>query len=148
MHLKDFPDWHEVVARNWRKTKAYLLAFREPCIRIAADELDAIRRNRVLVGLSAGALSRWRPEGSWMLAVILCPGDDVAPLTAWLARHEADPARVRFYAHPGTDVFAALEAWREAGLGAPRVDDDVDAWPRLHKRFGNDLAVQILQDWG
>lgn len=148
MHLKEYPDWHAVVAAHWRKTQAFLLAFREPCIGIVRDELAAIKKNRVLVGLDASRLDAWTPGDSWFLAVILCPGDDITALVAWLGDHQADATRVHFYAHPDTDAFAALRPWAEAALGQPAVDEDVDSWERLHKRFGNDLSVRILADWG
>ena len=148
MSLKDFPNWHDVVARNWRKTKAYLLALGEPCVTIRDEELQAIKDNRVLVGLNASALTRWRPAGSWMLAVVLCPGDDIAPLLAWRDRHGLDPARIRFYTHVDTKIWDVLRPWHEAGLPSPVVDTDIRDWRALHERFGLDLSVRILEDHG
>ncbi len=148
MYLKDFPDWHAVVAAHWQKTTGYLLAFREPCVTIALDELASIKGNRILVDLAAIDLAAWEPGKSWMMAVLLCPDDDVTPLITWLRETGADPRRVRFYAHPDTDVFRVLEPWAEIGFPSPAVDEDIDTWQRLHQRFGRDLAVRILQDWG
>jgi hypothetical protein len=145
--LKAFPDWHDVVAKNWHKTTAYLYALREPCLIIQQDELEAIQDNRVLVGLDEAAIHAWTPTGSWFLAVILCPGDDTQTLVQWIHDHDADPDRIHFYAHPDTDPYQALEAWKQAGLPPPQVDLDIDSWQRLHKRFGRDLSVQILRDW-
>lgn len=147
MDLKEYPDWHDVVRSNWKKTTAFLLSFSEPCITIQAQELEAIRRNRVLVGLDAASLEKWTPPASWMMAVVLFPGDDVGPLLAWMHRHEADPDRIHFYAHPTTDAFTVLAPWAKAGLPFPKVDEDMATWVRLHKRFGLDLSVQILKDW-
>jgi hypothetical protein len=148
MELKDFPEWHDVVSRNWHRTTGYLLSFREPCISIQASELEAIRANRVLVGLDAASLGSWHPQESWMLGVLLCHGDTAEPVVRWIRAHRAAPERVRFYAHARADPFAALAPWHEAGLPDPTVDTGITSWQVLHKRFGTDLSVRILKDWG
>src|SRR5688572_7337759 len=123
MNLRAFPDWHGIVAANWHKTSGFLLALRDPCIRLRDDELAAIRKNRVLVGMDAAALARWTPPPSWMLAVLLCPGDDAGPVVDWVRKQRADPDRVKFYVHKGTDPFQALAAWGAAGLPDPVVEE-------------------------
>lgn len=148
MHLRAHPDWHDVVAANWKRTTGFLLAFREPCITIRDDEIASIRKNRVLVDLDASSLASWRPPASWMLAVILCSDDDVAPVVDWVGRWKAEPARIHFYAHADTDPFQVLRPWADAGLPPPRVEEGVSSWRHLHKRFSLDLSIRILQDWG
>lgn len=140
------PDFYEVAWKNWKKTTAFLLAGSEPCISIRDDELDAIEGNRVLVGLGFEDLAAWQPSGSWMLAVLLCPGDSTERLAAWAAEHEVDPGRVHFYLHPDTP-WRVLETWHEAGYPTDQVDDDVDAWERLHSLFGLALSNRIYKDW-
>jgi hypothetical protein len=148
MELKDYPDWHGIVAANWQKTTGYLLALDGLCLEVRDDELAAIRKNRVLVGLAAKDLAAWRPPDSWLLAVILCPGDSVEPIVEWVEKHGAEVERIHFYVHDDADAFAALHAWAEAGLPDPIVDDGIDSWKAFHKKFGNDLAIRILEDWG
>lgn len=148
MHLRDFPDWHEVVVDHWRQTTGFLLALRQPCLRIRDDELDAIRKNRVLVALDPAGLEAWTPPASWLLAVLLCPGDDARPVVDWVRRCGADPDRVKFYARKGVDAFQALASWDAAGLPDPVVEEGFTTWRDLHKAFGRDLAIRILQDWG
>lgn len=148
MHLREFPDWHEVVAGNWQKTTGFLLALRDPCLRIRDEELAAIRKNRVLVALDPTGLKGWVPPESWLLAVLVCPGDDVRPVVDWVREHGTEPDRVKFYARRGTDLFDALGAWAEAGLPDPVVEEGFVTWRDLHRAFGRDLAIRILQDWG
>lgn len=140
------PGWYEIVRQNWQKTTAHLLADTEPCIKIRDDELEAIEENRVLVGLSFEALDAWVPSGSWMLAILLCPGDDLTRLISWAGEHEIDPSRVHFYLHPDTP-WQILEPWRKAGYPTDRVDDDIDSWERLHRLFGLALSERIVKDW-
>lgn len=148
MKLRDYPDWHDVVAANWRKTTGYVLALDGSCFKVRDDELAAIKKNRVLVGLSARDLDKWTPRGSWLLAVLLCPGDSVEAVARWVKRHGADADRVHFYAHVDADPYAALAAWDDAGLPDPALDDGIAEWKDFHRKFGNDLAIRILEDWG
>lgn len=146
MNIKEYPDWHAVVAAHWRDTVGFLYASQPGCIEIRDDELRKVRGNRVLVGVTPADLTRWKPTASWMMGVVLCPGDDVAELVAWAIKNGA-AERIRFYAYPKCDPFAVLQPWADAGLPNPAVDIDIGDWKRLHRRFGRDLAVQILQDW-
>ena len=148
MDLQDFPDWHNVVADHWQKTTGFLLALRDPCLRIRDEELAAIRKNRVLVGLDVAAMHRWTPPASWLLAVLVCPGDDLGPVVDWVRQKRADPDRVKFYLCRGANAFQALAVWEDAGLGEPFFEKGFTTWKDLHKAFGRDLAVRILQDWG
>lgn len=139
-------DWYSTVRGNWQKTTAYLLASREPCIAIRAAELKAIRENRVVVGVDSAALGRWKPTGSWLLAVILCPGDETAELADWIWVNQLDPSRVHFYLHPKT-TWKPLRAWHDAGFPTANVDDDVPSWQRFHQLFGLALSDRIVADW-
>ena len=147
MSLDRHPDWRATVRGNWRKTTAFILASAQPCIKIRDDELAAIKSNRVLVGLSAQDLHSWSPASSWMLAVLVCPGDTTEDVAAWARRGKADPSRVHFYLHPEARK-EVLAAWHGAGFPTERVDDDVDSWKRFHHLFGLALADRIVADWG
>lgn len=145
MDVRDYPDWDAVVHQHWRDTPAFMLAMSPPCTRIRDEELEAIGNNRALHSIEAADLASWTPPRSWLLAVLVCPGDDLAPLTAWVGGAAID--RVRFYVHADADPFDALAAWADAGFPDPIVDDGIDSWRTFHRRFGRDLAVRILQDW-
>jgi hypothetical protein len=147
MSLDRHPDWRATVRANWKKTTAFLMASTQPCIHIRDDELAAIRENRVLVGLGSRDLEAWSPPASWMLAVMLCPGDDTKAVTAWARENRVDFSRVHFYLHPKTDPVA-LQAWHEAGFPTERADSDVDSWKRLHQLLGLALSDRIASDWG
>lgn len=138
--------WHEAVRRNWRRTTAFLLASTQPCITIRDEELQAIRAHRVLVGVGPDDLAGWEPGASWMLAVVLCPGDSTDALAAWARRHRIDASRVHFYLHPDAPL-KVLNGWAEGGFPTDRVDTDVDSWQRLHKLFGLALSDRIVLDW-
>lgn len=146
MSLDRHPDWRETVRANWKKTAAFLLASAQPCIKIRDDELAAIKANRILVGLSPRDLQAWSPPASWLLAVVLCPGDTTTEVTAWARKSRADASRVHFYLHPDADR-QVLAAWHEAGFPTERVDTDVDSWKRLHQLLGLALADRIVADW-
>lgn len=148
MNLKDLPDWHDVVAANWKKTTGFILAREPQCLKVRDEELAAVRENRVLIGLSWSELDGWTPPASWILAVLVCPGDSVNELAAWAHRQKADPARIHFYVHEGADEYTALGSWAQVGLPDPAVDTGMTSWTEFHKKFGLDLAIRILQDWG
>lgn len=137
--------WYEVVREHWRETTAFLLAESDPCIEIRDAELEAIEGNRVLRGGSFADLEAWEPPASWMLAVLLCPGDSTQRLASWAAKHAIEAERVHFYLHPDTS-WEALRGWHEAGLPTDRVDDDIDSWERLHRLFGLALSERIVRD--
>jgi hypothetical protein len=136
-------DYFRVVREHARKTRGFLLAERHPCLDIRDREVAAIHRD--LRPAVAAALEDVDLPASWLLAIILCPGDDTVAVAAWAKGLPArDVDRIRFYAHPKVDLGEALAAWVEAGLPPPRVDETAD-WKEFHRRFGlhlNDLAYQ------
>ena len=146
MPLKDIPNWHDIVQANWRRTTAYLLALGEPCITMRDDELRAIKANRVLVGMSATDLQTWTPPGSWFMAVILCPGDDLAPLIDWATQHDVDESRIHFYIKQERDLDAFMAQWNEAGFATDGADAGITTWRELHHLFGLHLSNRILMD--
>lgn len=144
MSIERHPDWYETVRANWPRTTGFLLASQDPCIKIRGEELDAVRGRRVLVGVGPESLATWVPPESWLLAVILCPGDDVEALLVWAKRHRVDSGRVMFFLHPKADA-EILRPWRDAGYSTARVDT-VASWPLLHKLFGLALNDRVYED--
>lgn len=137
------PAYAEVVRAHHEKTVGYLVASREPCIRIRDDEVASVRRR--LVPLSPEDVAELEPPDSWIMAVVLCPGDDASVIARWLGKRR-DPARVWFFAHPGVDLDAALAPLRAAGHALAQVDT-VRSWRELHPLFGHALNDQVYADF-
>lgn len=135
------PDFSKVVAANWKDTTAYLVAGHQPCIKIGKDELHFVKRRMVFVDLAM--IRTIEPEESWFMGVIVCPGDDLVPLSKWAMDQEAE--RVHFYLHEDADT-RLLVPWRDAGLPLIRVDHGFTSWRSLHKVLGWDLNVQVYDD--
>ncbi|MEK6975241.1 MAG: hypothetical protein AABY18_02750 [Candidatus Thermoplasmatota archaeon] len=137
-------DYHQVVRAHAAKTRGFILAERHPCLDIQAREVAAIRRD--LERAFAANLADLKPPASWLLAVILCPGDDTQAIANWTKRLPTrDVDRVRFYAHADVDLAQALEAWVAAQLPPPRLDA-CDDWKEFHRQFGLHLNDQTYRD--
>lgn len=143
--MKDRPDdYATVVRRHHHRTVAWLLADQPPCTDLRTDEIERIERD--LRPLRSDGLSGWTPGRSWLLAVLLCPDDDLGPLVDRLTALAPDDLdRVRFYAHPDTDIVAALRPWYAAGFGDPPLEI-VSDWKSLHPPFGRDLNDRVYRD--
>lgn len=133
-----------MVRRHHKNTVAYLLADHSPCTTLRDEEIERI--NRKLVPIESGDLADLNPSGSWFLAVVLCPGDDLQPLARWtVPLPKGDRDRIRFYAHPEADLVKALEPWYNAGLEDPLMEI-VHDWRSLHPPFGRDLNDRVYRD--
>lgn len=136
-------DYAAVVRANVARTRGFLLAERHPCLDIRDREVESIQRD--LRPAVAATLADLDLPDSWMLAVILCPGDDTTAVAAWAGQLQPRHVdRIRFYAHPEADLGDALAAWMDRRLPPPRVDETRD-WGEFHRRFGlhlNDLVYQ------
>lgn len=135
-------DYASVVRENHHKTTGYLVAGRPPCIAIRDDEIHKIDRR--LLPLDPATLSDLEPTGSWLMGVILCPGDGTDHVAGFAARTRS-AHRLRFYAHPDTDLKDAFMGWKEAGFRRARVDV-VSSWKQLHPFFGRALNDQVYED--
>lgn len=135
--------YHDVVKAYWRQTKGYVLASRQPCIRIRDDEVKHI--NRVLVAQHPDDLASLELPKSWIMAVLLCPGDSTADLAAWARKHRIQPGRVWFFLHPDTDP-EALRPWRDVGFRTDQVAF-TSTWEDLHPLFGLALNDQVYADF-
>ncbi|MCA1810638.1 MAG: hypothetical protein LC623_01340 [Halobacteriales archaeon] len=136
-------DYHTVVREHWPKTTGILLASQHPCIGIRDTEVRHIRR--LLLAAHPDDLGTLKPPPSWVMGVILCPGDSTEPLAAWARRHRADGRRVWFYLHPDAEA-EALRPWRDAGFRTDQVDT-VSSWQELHPLFGLALNDQVYADF-
>lgn len=135
------PDFASVVAKSWMKTTGFIVSSREPCISIGRDEVRHVKRRLVPVHLED--VPRLRPTGSWFMAVIVCPGDDLEGVARWAKGKDAE--RVHFYLHANARA-AQLAPWQDAGLPLDHVDEGILSWGSLHKMLGWDLNVQVYDD--
>ncbi|MBW3582043.1 MAG: hypothetical protein KY455_02995 [Euryarchaeota archaeon] len=134
-------DFAAVVRRHWKDTAGYLVAGREPCIKIARDEVRLVKRRLTFVGHEG--LSDLRPEGSWFMAVVVCTDDGLDRIAEWA--HDNDAKRIHFYLHADADA-AQLMPWRDAGLPLDHITEGITSWRGLHKLLGMDLNMQVYDD--
>lgn len=112
-------DYRSVVMAHRFETTAFLLADSGECLETRDAEVLNVKGRR-LVPITSAELSGLKLPTSWLLAVILCPGDDTAAIAAWTRRLPvADHDRIRFYAHPDADLESALRIWHAVGLRDP-----------------------------
>lgn len=135
-------DFARVVRRHWRSTTAYIVSGHDPmCLQMAKDEVAWIHRRMEHVLLDA---LPGRPGGSWFMAVVVCPGDDLAALAQWMTVHGAD--RVRFYLHEKATP-RQLAPVRDAGHDLRHVRPErYTTYAQMHKRLGLDLSDQVYED--
>lgn len=137
-HLRDIVHPHRL------DTVGILVASREPCIRIAVQEM-LNQSGRRFLRMTPEALPPQMP-GSWAMAVVLCRGDDTAELSAWTARHPRSVSRLHFYIHAGADPRLVLRDWQEAGLPLGSTWD-IASWRDLAKHFGARMNMQCHDDF-
>ncbi len=142
-------DYRDVIHPRRLDTRVFLVANTQPCIDLRDAAARPTGRDYRITDLGA-----WRDQAvppSWVLAAILCPGDDTQELVHWLATQNGDAERVVFFMHPDTDPVAALEAWYGAGHGDPVVHEAA-TWIDLARPLGqfvNDLIYldAVGQGW-
>jgi len=136
-------DWTRVVETHSHSTLAFIVSSHQPsCLKMATDEVEFIDRwmKRVILDQLPTRL----PD-SWFMAVIVCPGDDLERLAAWMTKNGAD--RVRFYLHKDAGA-AQLAPIRDAGHDLRHVRPErFAAYGAMHKRLGLDLSDQIYEDF-
>jgi hypothetical protein len=141
------PDAAAIVRKHWREAELLVIAQRQPCIGIRRDELAKIDRVVLAVGLQElrAWVKRSKPRKSWLVAVLLCRGDDTAELAAIVKDLGLDATRFHFYLHKDAKV-GTLAGWADAGLSLDAVDEGITGWVMLHKILGIDFNVQIVND--
>lgn len=143
------PQWSELVRRHIHDTVGYVLRLGDagPCRDLQEKETGDRVPGRRYRGLQARDLADFRPDGSWLLGVLLCDGDDLRPLVGWIRGHDpADLDRVRFYHPPNADLRTALAPWVAAALPPP-LAFPVATWEAFHKMFGYHHATQVYADF-
>lgn len=135
-----------VVRAHRLDTTAYLVATQPNCLAIRRIEGEKVTGRRLRLASPDGLPPPDRLPSSWVVAVLLCPGDTTDALAAWtralplVLRH-----RIWFYEAPSLDPAVAYRAWHDAGLGKPLADPFRDFYD-FNRLFANDLNEQIYQD--
>lgn len=124
---------------------AFVVADSGDCLGIQRDEVARVKGRRLL-SLTGRDLEQLAPTGSWIMAVLLCPGDGTEDLARWARRRPAqDLDRIGFYEHPDVDARRSYLAWVKAELPMP-LRDKVNDFAGFHRLFGNDLNDRIYAD--
>lgn len=138
-------DWTRQVREHHPKAVAWVVAATEPCLSIREKEVSQIKR--VLQGADFENLPDHASlPDSWLIAIIVCPGDDLTPVIRWTERLEAEAQeRVQFYYHPEVEITAITEPWLDAGLPEP-ITYEVEDFTTFHNQFGWEFNDQVYRD--
>lgn len=142
-----------VVRAHMHGTTTFLVADRPPCTHTRDKEFTATRpkrgpqpTGRVMVALDPAGLAALDLPRSWLVVVLLCPGDGTTEVAAFAkGLSPPDRERVVFYHHPDADLGAALKEWADSGLAPPPVEEAAD-FPELHSHLGGVINERIYQD--
>lgn len=138
-------DWTQTVRENHRDAKAWVAASSEPCLSVRDDEVDQV--DRILSGADFGNLPSEdeRPD-IWVVAVIVCPGDDLEPVIEWAKTlDDEDIDRVQFYYHSDVNVETVTTPWTDAGFPDP-FTYEVEDFTTFHDQFGWEFNDQVYRD--
>lgn len=138
------PKYADIVRANWPKTLGAIVASSPAALAMQKRSISHVQRK--LRGVAPEDLAGLDLGGSWLVAVVLGPGDDTRKVASWASglANEQQP-RVRFYLLRGVKAADAFRAWYDAGLPDP-LTSEVENWTTFHKRFGNELNNQIYRD--
>ena len=136
----------EIIRRHRLDTTAFVVATQPNCLAIATLEAQKVTGRRLKLIRPDELASPERLPASWVVAVLLCPGDATAAIASWVRRLPSIArSRIWFYEAPGIDGAWAYAAWKDAGLGNP-LADPFSGFLEFNKLFANDLNEQIYQD--
>jgi len=140
------PEERDAIRAFRKQTICYVLAQQGNCLDLAIGRVKAVT-GRSMQLLDGATFPRDLPY-SWMLAVVICPGDDTTQLGSWASRlSPPDLARIRFYEPHELEETAdrIYEGWTNKGLPDPwRIR--VHGFKELNRVLGGDLNVRILED--
>lgn len=137
----------DVIRRHRFDTTAFLVAAQPNCLDIGRLESQKVTGRRLRLVTAAELPGPDRLPASWVVAVLLCPGDTTERIAPW-AKQLPTPFwhRIWFYKARGLDPESAYAPWKEAGLGKPLADAFQD-FLDFNRLFANDLNEQIYQDF-
>lgn len=139
------PAAKEIIRRHWRATTASVLASEPPCLGLRDQAV--LPKGRRCDAKEMRDLAALRPGKSWVMAIILCPGDNLQQVAAWAVRHRADGDRFILFHVAGVDLRQALAPWRKAGFGLPLLVE-VETWLDMAGVLGSHINNVILRDHG
>lgn len=142
--------WHAYVADHHQATTGYVVAQSGECLDIKDQETIGPRRRiagRTFQPIRPNDLGSMTLPKSWFMGIILCPGDDLTPILAWMRNlSQENRSRVVLYAHPRYDQAAGMSQLQAAGLHHVRVTDFIGSWGNFHHLYGNDHSWQVWND--
>lgn len=142
----DLPtDFAEVVRPHFDECDGVVVASSGQCLEIQAKEEEQVP-GRDFSGVRPEDLPGLELEESWLVGILLCPGDETEEVSTWASTLDpTDLDRVRFYYTPDVDLVDAFGAWYEEGLPDPRTAE-VEGWEDFHQTFGRDHSNQVYRD--
>lgn len=120
------------------RAQAYVLAGPESCLGPRPTDEGAARM------VLPAHLARLEPVGSWLLAVVLCPGETAHAVTDWARGRKGADERVWFFLHPKTPL-EALRPWVAAGHRTHQVET-VSSWAQLGASFATAMRDRAYAD--
>lgn len=140
------PDFMGTIRAHRYDLEGWVVAASGDCLGVQRWEVEHIDRRLEAVHERTLRPGHVPTSPSWLVGVLVCPGDGLDALAAWAKAIPADDLRrVRLYFLPGADPVKALAAWYAEGLPDPATADVADR-AHFHKRFGLDLNNQIYLD--
>lgn len=144
------PGWHEYVRRHLKDTRGYVVAQSGTCLDIKDQETTgSLNRvpNRKFQPLHPREVPTIQLPKSWFLGIILCPGDGLQPVLAWIqGLAKADQDRVVLYVHSDFDQAAGARQLHAAKLDHLRTTEFKGSWNNFHQLYGNDYSWQVWND--
>lgn len=139
-------DERAIIRAHAKDTTCFVVGEDGHCLELARARAEAMT-GRLLRHLRSSELPAALPD-SWMVAVILCPGDSTEAVASWASRLEVSEARrILFYESFDLDLVAdrVYAGWIRHGLPDP-VRQRVHDFKELNRRLGSDLNMRILED--
>lgn len=139
------PEEIDQVRRHKRDTTAYVLVEPGNCFRLGPADFAKVK-GRALVPVTRNTLPVHPLPASWVLVVLVCPGDDLGSVAGWASRlPRVDLHRVWFYELESADARGSYKMWSEAGLPFPRRERAKDG-AEFNRILANELNIRILLD--
>ena len=139
------PEEIDQIRRHRLDTTAYILVDETNCFGIRPGDFAKVKGRR-LVPIGDDALPTHPLPDSWVLAVLLCPGRDLARLSRWAAKLPAPTLhRIWFYEMVSAPAREAFGPWKDLKLPFPR-RERVDDAREFNDIFANELNIRILLD--
>lgn len=139
-------DYKPVIDAHKHESLAVLLASEAECMQDSENFAVAGRRFRT----EQGSAFAFDPPERVVALVLVCPGDDLHPIMAWIQDHGISPSeRVLLVYHPGCDLYEVLRPWYEVFDKDP-IAYEMTAYPGRRPNAKWTVAQKVGQwynDW-